>query len=120
MKKRMIYYLALILFAVGFFAFNYNSVQKCNDILIKSVDMVDNNIVVEGKLISGYRSVRSVKSEKIGNNFYIKIEAVNDFFDAKSDFKVSIPNKKNNVEKVFLTDKDKSVEIYINSNFQNP
>ena len=101
MKKRIIYYGVLLILVAGFLVLNYSSVQKCDDIEILSVNVVDGNINIEGKLRGNYRSVRSVKSEKIGDSFYIKIEAVNDFFDAKTDFSVSIPNKKNNVEKVY-------------------
>lgn len=118
MKKRIIYYLVLVLFVGGFLFFNYTSVQKCENIVIESVTADDKSIEVNGRLESDYRSVKSVKTEKIGDSFYIKIEAVNDFFGAKPEFSVYIPNKKNNVEKVYLADKDTSTEIFLNSNFQ--
>ena len=116
MKKRIIYYIILAAVLGCFLVFNYSSVQKCDDIRVLGV-IGGENIIVEGELSGNYRSVRSVKSEKIGNNFYIKIEAVNDFFNPRKDFKVTIPNKKNEVEKVFLADKKSSIEIFINSDF---
>lgn len=117
MKKRIIYYLVLVLFVVGLFVFNYSSVQDCNKIQIESIIQNDDTITVEGKLRGNYRSVRSVTSEKAGNSFYIKIEAVNDFFSPKGDFKVIIPNKNNSVEKVYLHDKKNPMVIFINSDF---
>lgn len=117
MKKRIFYYFLLIL-AVGLiFVFNYSSVQNCGDITITNVTTGNSRIVFQGKLNGKYRSVRSIKTEKIGNDFYIKIEAVNDFFGSKPKFEVSIPNKNNSVKRVLLADKDDSKEIYVNSNF---
>jgi len=118
MKKRIICYSILIILVIGIIVCNYSSVQKCNDIKITSITNNGEHIVIEGSLKGNFRSVKSIKTEKIGDSFYIKIEAVNDFFGAKPEFSVYIPNKKNNVEKVYLADKDTSTEIFLNSNFQ--
>ena len=116
MKKRIIYYALLILVVVGLLVCNYRSVQKCGDINIKSVTGGE-NIIVEGELAGNFRSVCSVKTERKGDDFYITVEAVNDFFGADKDFKVTIPNKKNSVEKVYIADKNSSMVIFINSDF---
>ena len=44
MKKRIIYYLVLVLFVVGLFVFNYSSVQDCNKIQIESIIQNDDTL----------------------------------------------------------------------------
>ena len=120
MFKRIAFYVIIIFIVAVLLVTNYSSVQKCENINITSITNENNAITVKGELKGNFRSIKSVKTEKIGNSRYIKVEAVNSFFEPQKEFSTVISNINNSVEKIYLMDKETSVQIYINSNYLKP
>lgn len=112
MKKRVLFYVILILILGVFCYFNYNYEADVDDIEIINVSNEDGVIVVSGK-IKG--KVYSVSTENAGNITYVTVKVKNSM--EKDEFKVSVLNKNNSVKQIILKDRENTRLIYENERY---
>ena len=112
MKKRVLFYVILILILGVFCYFNYNYEADVDDIEIINVSNEDGVIVVSGK-IKG--KVYSVSTENAGNITYVTVKVKNSM--DKDEFKVSVLNKNNSVKQIILKDRENTRLIYENERY---